>query len=85
MKKAIIHESDNGLLHALSECSLNVLNGNQKISSQCKKLLSKHRGELRKLAAPPRDVSYKRKRKILLQKGGFILPALISSVLSSLL
>lgn len=85
MTRSIINTADPALLTTLSECSLNVLNGNQKISPKCKQILTKHKNQLRHLAAPPHKVSYKRKKKILLQKGGFIIPALIGSVLSGLL
>lgn len=85
MRKAIINNADKPLLGTLSECSLNVLNGNQKVSPKCMHLLGKYKNQLRHLAAPTNRVSYKRKRQILLQKGGFIIPTLVGSVLSGLL
>ena len=85
MRTSIIKAADAPLINTLSECSLNVLNGNQRISPQCKKLLTGYKNQLRNLATASPRVSIKRKKQILLQKGGFIIPTLIGSVLSGLL
>ena len=77
-RKNFLLGADNDLIKCLCECSLNVLNGNIKLSKNQKKSLRKHRKNIRTLAA--KKVGLKRKRKILIQKGGF-LPALLAPVL----
>lgn len=87
LRKAIIKTADDGFMQTLSECSLNVLHGNQAISPKCKATLRKYRAELRLLASPRREVSTVRKRRILSQRGGFLsvlLGSLLSGVLSKL-
>ncbi len=69
------------LLKCLCECCLNVLKGNVKLTASQKQNLSRHRKVLRDLA--DRKVSVKRKKHILVQKGGF-LPALLRPILSTL-
>lgn len=83
MRSAIINTADKSLLLTLSECSLNVLNQNQRISPRCKAYLRRYRNQLRQLAASPRQVSFHKKRRVL-QRGGF-LSILLGSLLSGLL
>lgn len=84
MRRAMIRAADKDLLLTLSECSLNVLNANQRISPRCRATLQKYKTALRQLAAPSSEVSYARKRRLLEQRGGF-LGVLLSSVLGGLL
>lgn len=79
-RKALILNINPNLLKCLCECSLNVLKGNVKLTSNQKKQLSRHKRTLRTLV--DRKISTKRKKKIL-QKGGF-LPALLAPILSTL-
>lgn len=85
MRRAIINNADNSLLLTLGECSLNVLNSNQPLSDECKRKLKKYKQDLRQLAAPSRRVPYKRKRAILQQRGGFIIPTILGTLLSGII
>ncbi len=67
--RGVIKEADKDIVDSLSECCLNVLSGRVQLSSDQKKKLNRHKGVLRALAR--RGVSL-RKRKVLLQKGGFL-------------
>jgi hypothetical protein len=58
------------------------LNGNCKLSKCEKSKLSKYKSRLRALINP--KISFKRKRKLLIQKGGFIVP-LLTSILSGVI
>ncbi len=78
-RKSILRAADKDLICCLCECSHNVLNGNIKLSPKDKKPLQKHSKHLRELAS--RNISLKKKRGILVQKGGF-LPALLGPILA---
>jgi hypothetical protein len=79
LRKSILKAADNDLITCLSECSHNVLNGNIQLSNKDKAALNKHKKTLRELAK--RKLSTAKRRKILLQKGGF-LPALLAPILT---
>lgn len=82
MRKALLKASSSEVIKTLGEIALNTLNGNSKITKHCKRKLKKYKRELRKIACSKLKLSSK--RKILVQKGGF-LPVLIGSVLSGLI
>lgn len=75
--KAVIKSSDPDLLRALCECGLNVLKGNVKLSPSQKKKLCRHKHNLRHLIG--KKTSLKKKR-IILQKGGFLGALLIPAL-----
>ena len=77
-RKAILNTADNELILCLCECVLNILNGNVPIKPQEIQKLSKFKTHLRKLAAE--KTSKNDRRKILVQKGGF-LPVLLAPIL----
>src|SRR5215510_2409067 len=81
LRKAIISKCGPELLKCISEVAVNVLKGNVQLSSCSKKKLKKHRGQIRKVA--DKKVSAATKKKILVQKGGFLLP-LLSAVLPAI-
>lgn len=81
MRKNILSNSSGELIKTLCEVCLNVLNGNAKISKNCKNRLHKYKTVIRQLAKPGGRIS--NKRKILIQKGGF-LPTLLTAVLSGI-
>jgi len=56
------------------ECAINTLNGNHKFTKDEKRKLQKYKNQIRALAN--HKISFKSKRKILIQKGGFIIPLL---------
>ena len=78
--KAVMKGASPDLLDSLSECSLNILKGNVRLTSAQKKRLTRHKQGLRALAKKGTGL---KRRKQLLQKGGF-LPALLSPVLGIL-
>lgn len=82
LRKAILQHCDKDLIKALSEISLNTLQGNLPLNTNSKTSLTKYKNKLRKLAQPNGSVNAK--RQILVQHGGF-LPALIGVVLSSVI
>lgn len=81
LRKSLLQKIDSSCIKAICECCLNTLKGNVPISKDQKKSLSRHRKVLRTLA--DRKVSLIKKRKLIIQKGGF-LNILIPTVLSAL-
>ena len=84
INKAIIEESDAGVIKLFCECAKNTLNGNVKLSPAQYRKLKRYKTQLRQLTN--KKISHKKKKK-LLQKGGFlgallgaVIPALISLV-----
>ena len=82
--KTILQTADLDLVNLLSECALNLLNKNVKVSQKRKKTLKKFRKEMETLAY---DKLPLKKKRTILQKGGFLsvlLPAIIPSLLKAL-
>ena len=77
--RALLASADDELIKAIVECALNTLNGNHKLTKEEKKKLKIYKDCLRAFIDP--KISFKSKRKRLVQKGGFIVP-LLASVLS---
>ena len=75
--KAVLKGASPDLLNALSECSLNILKGNVHLTPAQKKQLAKYKHNLRALA---RKGASAKRRKTILQKGGF-LGALLKPIL----
>lgn len=82
LRKSILKSASPELIKTLCEICMNILNGNCKISSKCKDSLKSYKSPLRKLISP--RCSLKTKKKILIQKGGF-LPSLLGAVLSGVI
>lgn len=82
VRKSIIKFGNSELIKTLCEICINVLNGNVKIPLQSKLKLKNYKNSLRKLASP--RIGLNSKKKILVQKGGF-LPILLSTLLSSVI
>jgi len=78
LRKKLLASADKELLHFFTEAAHNVLKGNVKLSPGQKKALSRHKKPIRALAQ--RRLSLKKKRQVLLQKGGF-LPALLGPII----
>jgi len=74
MRKAILANCKSELVKTLSECSLNPLRSNVKLTPCQKRKLRKHILHLRKLA--DKRVSLSSKKKAIVQRGGFLLPLL---------
>lgn len=80
LRRVILEKADQKLITAICECILNLLNGKIKIDSSSKEKLFKYRKTLRKLV---NKSNLKEKKKILIQKGGFLeflIPAAISTI-----
>jgi hypothetical protein len=67
------------LIKVIVECAINKLHGNHKEIKDEKSMLKKYKNRLRVLDNP--KISFKSKRKLLVQNGGFIVP-LLTSILS---
>ena len=74
LRKAITSNCDRDLVNCINECVLNVLNGNVEQTGCVKRKLSKHRLALRKLV--DRHVPLQGKKRLIVQRGGFLLPLL---------
>lgn len=83
-RRALVNSADLQLVRCICECALNILKGNVPLKSTEKKKLSKHRLFLRKLAKLGK--SLKTKKKIIVnQKGGSLLPLILAPVVSALI
>ena len=81
-RRALLACANDELIKAIVECALNTLNGNHKLTKEEKSKLKKYKSRLRTLINP--KISFKSKRKLLVQKGGFLVP-LLASVLSGVI
>ena len=72
LRKAIISNCKMELVNSVSECARNVLNGNIKLTRCNTRKLRKHKAALRKVA--DKRVSLSSKKKLIVQRGGFLLP-----------
>ena len=81
-RQGIIHGASKELIDCLCEGAVNTLKGNVPLNRQQKKRLSKHRHQLRHLAN--RRASQQSKKKVLLQKGGSLLTALLPPLIGVL-
>jgi hypothetical protein len=78
LRKAILKNCSNELLKSISECVLNVLHDNLKLTACQKKRLRMFKVPLRALA--DKRVSISAKKRLINQRGGFLLP-LLSAIL----
>ena len=81
LRKVIISNCNKDLLHSISECVLNVLNGNIRLSDCAKRKLKKYKSSLRSLV--DRRLPRSAKTKLIVQRGGFLLP-ILSAMLPAL-
>ena len=72
-RRALLASADDDLIKAIVECAINTLKGNHKLTRN-EKTSCISMSRLRALVNP-KD-SFKNKRKLLIQKGGFIVPLL---------
>jgi hypothetical protein len=82
LRKILLRNCDPEIIKTICEIAINTLNGNIKVSKNNFAEFKKHKIFLRKLACP--KSSLKSKRKIIVQKGGF-LPALLGTVISGVI
>ena len=82
VRRALLASADDELIKAIVECAIKTLNWNHKLIKEEKSNLKKHKNRLRALTDP--KISLKSKRKLLAQKGGFIV-SLLASALSGVI
>ena len=88
IRKAILKNAEKDLIETICHCIYNLLKGNINLTQSEKQKLSKYKHVLRQLV---QKSSVKEKKKILIQKGGFLeflIPAAItgiSSIISSVI
>lgn len=82
LRKVMLQNVKNDTIKALSEICHNTIKGNVEIGCKQKKCLKRYKTSLRSLAR--RSLPLTVKRKILIQKGGF-LPTLLTVILSSVI
>jgi hypothetical protein len=71
-RRALLESASDDLIKAIVECAINTLNGNHKLNKDEKSKLKKYKNRLQTLVNP--KISFKSKRKLVVQKGGFIVP-----------
>jgi hypothetical protein len=80
IKDSLIKKGERDLILSINECVINTLNGNITLSPKEKLKLKKYKYSLRKLL---KNKSIHKKKKILIQEGGFLqilLPSAISLI-----
>ena len=82
VRKAIIEHGSSNLVLSICECCYNVLKGTIPLTKIQKRRLSRYKEHLRALAS--KKVSRVKKKRLLTQKGGNLLAALLPPVLSVL-
>lgn len=83
-RKSVLKSADKELIQSVCECAYNLLLGNVNIKPQLKRKLSKYKTILRKLVK--KGESFKNKKRFIVQQGGgVVLPLVISAVLQTLL
>lgn len=83
LRKKILKSADKKLILSIIECVYNILKGTVNINNKQKKNLLKHKSTLRNLV-DHKNNSIKQK-KIINQKGGSFIPALLLPIISSLI
>lgn len=81
-RAALLRTADHKFIRCICECVVNTLKGNVPLEHREKERLSKYKTTLRRIAA--KQGNWKAKRKLVLQRGGF-LPYIIGPILSALL
>lgn len=82
LRKAIIQHSDREIIYTLCEICDNLLCGNVPLTPPQKTKLKKYQTQIRQLAQ--RGGGLKAKKAVLLQRGGYLLPVLLSTLASVL-
>jgi hypothetical protein len=81
-RRASLSSARDDLIKAIVQCVINTLKGNHKLSNDVKSKLKKYKNRWRASVNP--KIRFKSKRKLLIQKGGFIGP-LLTSILSGVI
>lgn len=80
-RRGILQGADDKLIKAICECALNVVKGNIPLTPYHKRKLIAHKNIIRTLA--DKKKSLQSKKKILVQKGGF-LPLLLNAIVPTI-
>lgn len=80
---ALLKTADKELIRCICECVLNTINGHVPLNQSQKNKLTKHKNVLRKLVQ--RGGGINKKKKLLLQNGGAILPLILAPLLTGVL
>jgi hypothetical protein len=78
LRKAIVKTAPTDLVGSVADCCRNVLDGRVPLSAQQRRKLSLHKQALRLLAQP--GVGVQKKKRLLIQRGGFIGTLLAASL-----
>lgn len=79
-RASLLKSAQKDLILCICDCANNILRGNVQLRSKDKKALKRHKRALRALAERRKGIETK--RKLLVQKGGF-LPFLLAPILSA--
>ena len=82
MRKQMIDSASKEVIDTVCECCLNVLKGTIPLSPHQKKCLGKHRHLLRQMVQ--KKIPVRQKKKMLVQRGGMLLPMLLGNVLKGI-
>lgn len=82
MRKQMIQTASKEVIDTVCECCLNVLKGTIPLSPHQKKCLGKHRHLLRQMVQ--KKIPVHQKKKMLVQRGGFVLPMLLGPLLKGI-
>jgi hypothetical protein len=78
-RKSLLKGASKDQIDCLSEATLNVVNRNVPIDTSSKHILCNHKSSLCKIVNKKLSIGHR--KKILLQKGGAILPLILSTIL----
>lgn len=81
-RKAMLRNSNFGLIKSIVECVENVLSGNVKLDKKRMVKLKKYKNQLRKIYTSGKK--WTSKKKVIVQSGGGFLPALLIPVISAI-
>jgi hypothetical protein len=80
-RRQLVRDGDREVIDCISECCVNILKGRVHLSPKQKSHLQKHREQLRTICK--KKISLKKKKEII-QKGGFPLAAILAPVAAAL-
>lgn len=82
LRKSILKNCNFSTIKAIQEIAHNIMIGNHRVTPECYKSLKRYKKDLRKFTCS--KASGCSKRKLVVQKGGFV-PLLLSSILSGII
>lgn len=82
-RHALLKTIGNNQIHCICECIFNTLKGRVPLNGHQKKRLARHKHILRRLVTPGEPLS--KKRKLLIQKGGALLPLILAPLITGVL